>query len=115
MWSHADNDKKLTDRQSRHYYDLAKLYEGDIGKSALGDLELLKAVARHKSVFFPRAWAKFEQAIPGSLRLVPPAARLAELERDYQQMREEMIFGEAPTLHHILDVLREIEAQVNGG
>ena len=76
---------------------------------------MLKAVARHKSVFFARAWAKFGEAVPGTLRLVPPNDRMAELEGDYRKMREEMIFGDAPPLGHIIDVLREIEHKVNGG
>ena len=113
MWFHADPEKKLGDRQSRHYYDVARLYQGDIGKAAIRDTELLKAVSRHKEVFFARAWAQFDEAVPGSLRLVPPASRIAELARDYQRMREEMIFGDAPTLDEILDVLREVERQVN--
>ena len=115
MWFHAGANRRLGDRQSRHYYDVARLYEGSIGRNALRDLELLKAVARHKAVFFARAWAKFDEAVPGTLRLVPPESRFAELEHDYRTMREEMIFGDAPTLGHIIDVLREIERQVNEG
>jgi len=65
------------------------------------------------TVFFPRAWAKFDEAVPGSLRLVPPTSRIVELEADYQNMREEMIYGDAPTLGDILDLLRDIEQQVN--
>jgi len=107
-------NKTLSDRQSRHYYDVVRLYQRGIGQRALQDLELLKAVSRHKMVFFARAWAKFDEAIPGTLRLVPPVSRIPELERDYQYMREEMIFGDAPALGDILDLLREIERQVNG-
>jgi len=113
MWFHANADKKLSDRQSRHYYDVVRLYQSGIGQRALQDLELLKAVSRHKMVFFARAWARFDEAIPGTLRLVPPVFRIPELERDYQSMCEEMIFGDAPRLGDILDILREIERQVN--
>ena len=115
MWYHAEPGKKLGDRQSRHYYDVARLYERGIGEKALNDLDLLRAVSRHKTVFFARAWAKFHEAVPGTLRLVPPTERLAELERDYQKMREEMIFGDAPPLERILEVLRTIEQRVNSG
>ena len=88
---------------------------GDRGTKAVADLELLQSVARHKSVFFASAWARYDQAVPGTLRLVPPGFRLPELERDYSFMRNEMIFGDAPPLEQIIDVLREIERQVNGG
>jgi hypothetical protein len=89
------------------------MYERGIGESALADLGLLKAVSKHKSVYFARAWAKFEDANPGTLRLVPPESRFRELESDYQKMREEMIFGESPEFANLLDVLRQIEQRVN--
>jgi len=111
-WHHAPADKAFRDRQSRHYYDVVRLYEKGIGKEALRDTDLLLKVAEHKAVFFPAASAKYEEARPGTLRLVPPPARLPELEQDYRKMRE-MIFTEPPPLDHILTVLREIEALVN--
>ncbi len=113
MWHHAPADKKFRDRQSRHYYDVVRLYEHELGKAAVRDTDLLLKVARHKEVFFPAAWARYAEAKPGTLRLVPPDARLPELEQDYRNMRE-MIFGQPPTFEHLIDVLREIERQING-
>ena len=113
-WYHAAANRPLRDRQSRHYYDVFMLFHSSFGKKALNDLKLLQSVARHKSVFFASAWARYDLAVPKTLRLVPPDFRLPELERDYSFMRNEMIFGNAPTLLEIIDVLREIERQVNG-
>ena len=45
--------------------------------------------------FFPAAWARYADAKPGTLRIVPPDARLPELEQDYRKMQE-MIYGEPP-------------------
>lgn len=69
-------------------------------------------VARHKEVFFPAAWAMYADAKPGTLRIVPPDARLAELELDYRKMQE-MIFGKPPTFERLLEALREIERAIN--
>ena len=113
-WYHAGPDRPLRDRQSRHFYDVFMLFQSPLGQKAVADLELLQNVARHKSVFFASAWARYDQAVPGTLRLVPPEFRLPELERDYSLMRKEMIFGNAPTLGQIIDALRDIERQVNG-
>lgn len=113
MWHHAPIDKKFRDRQSRHYYDVVRLYEHELGKAAIRDTELLLKVACHKEVFFPAVWARYADARPGTLRLVPPDRRLPELEQDYRKMRE-MIFGEPPSFEHLIEVLREIERQVNG-
>ena len=114
MWHHAPADKKFRDRQSRHYYDVVRLYEHELGKAAVKDTDLLLKVAQHKEVFFSAGWARYRDAKPGTLRLVPPDARLPELEQDYRKMQE-MIFGEPPTFAHLLEVLREIERQVNRG
>ena len=113
MWHHAPADKKFRDRQSRHYYDVVRLYEHELGKTAVKDTDLLLKVARHKEVFFPAAWARYADAKPGTLRIVPPDARLAELEQDYRKMQE-MIFREPPTFERLLDLLRQIEREING-
>lgn len=113
MWHYAPAEKKFRDRQSRHYYDVVRLYEHELGKAAIRDSELLLKVARHKEVFFPVAWARYADAKFGTLRLVPPDSRLSELEQDYRKMRE-MIFGEPPSFEHLIKALREIERHVNG-
>ncbi len=113
MWHHAPPDKKFRDRQSRHYYDVVQLYEHESGKATIKDIDLLLKVARHKEVFFPAAWARYADAKPGTLRIVPPDDRLLALERDYRKMQE-MIFGEPPAFERLLEVLREIEREING-
>lgn len=112
MWYHAPSSKKFRDRQSRHYYDVVRLYEHDLGKVAIQNVELLQKVARHKEVFFPAAWARYADAKPGTLRLVPPEARLPDLKRDYRKMQE-MIIGEPPAFERLIDVLQQIEAEIN--
>lgn len=94
--------------------DLVKLYEKGIGKAARQNLDLLASVAKHKSVFFRSAGAKYEEAIPGSLRLLSPVARKTELEIDYAKMRE-IMFGDPPVFDELLDVLAKIEQTVNKG
>jgi hypothetical protein len=111
-WFHAPANKKFRDRQSRHYYDVVRLYEHELGKAAIKDIDLLLKVAHHKEIFFPAAWARYADAKPGTLRIVPPETRLTELEQDYRMMQE-MIFGEPPTFERLLKVLREIENAVN--
>jgi hypothetical protein len=65
-------------------------------------------------VFFQSAWARYEDAKPGTLRVVPPEHRRGELERDCERMQE-MIFGEAPTFDHILQQLGVMENEINHG
>lgn len=111
-WHHLPPSKPLPERQSRHYFDLAKLHEKGHGEKALAKLDLLKSVATHKSIFFRWPPAKYETAAPGSLRLLPTPQRRKELESDYAKMRQ-MIFGEVPPLSHVFDVLADLEAKIN--
>jgi len=113
-WYHAPAEKVLRDRQSRHYYDVSRMYEHGIGRKAMKDTSLLIAVAKHKEVFFPAAWANYREAKPGTIRIVPPDSRMGELRRDYQSMQE-MIFGLVPSFEHIVTVLGEVESSINTG
>ncbi len=112
-WHHLPQTKPLPERQSRHYFDLANLYEKGHGLKALAKFDLLQSVATHKSIFFRSPPAKFETAVPGTLRLLPTPQRRKELESDYARMRQ-MIFGEVPPLDHVFDVLAELERKING-
>ncbi len=56
MWYHAPAAKKFRNRQSRHYYDVVRLYEHERGKAAVKNIDLLLKVAQHKEIFFPAAW-----------------------------------------------------------
>lgn len=99
-------------RISRHYYDAAMITATATGASALTDLELLDAVRSHNLVAFRQAWKRFEQATPGSLRLVPQPGLREAIERDYAAMQD-MILGDAPEFDWINERLREAEAAIN--
>jgi hypothetical protein len=109
---HRPKDKAMPDRYSRHYYDLAMLARGKWRKEALDDLSLLADVVKHKETFYPSAWARYDLARPGTLRLAPPQDRLAALERDYKNMGV-MIFGEPPAFGGIMETLDRLEHELN--
>lgn len=109
---HLPSSKRLPDRQSRHYYDLTKLYAKEAGKRAVADFDLLRSVAKHKSIFFASAAARYDLAVPGSLKLMPPPGRKKDLEEDYAKMQE-MIFGQVPRWDDIVRELKRLEDQIN--
>jgi hypothetical protein len=104
----------MRSRLSRDYYDLCQMAAHPDGQRAMKDLNLLERVVRHKRIYFKSAWAHYEAAKPGSLRLVPPEDRLAELRTDYQQMQE-MFTESPPPFANILRQLRRIEDAINDG
>lgn len=110
---HRPSDKPGVERISRHYYDLALLSESEHGASALRQLDLLESVARHKARFFPAAWARYNLAKPGSLRLVPPPERLPALVADYGKMAPMIFDTPPPPFSYLMERLTGLEARVN--
>lgn len=99
-------------RYSRHYYDLAMMAENTVKDESLADLELLKNVVDFKQKFYPRSWAKYEEAIPSTLKLLPPEFRLEALKKDYQAMQN-MIFDKKLSFDEIINILKNLENEIN--
>jgi hypothetical protein len=110
--SNRDAGKPLPPRYSRHYYDLAIMAKSSVKADALADMELLEQVVAFKQKFYPAAWAKFEEAKPGSITLLPPEFRIDELAKDYKAM-EHMIFDKPLSFEEILETLRALEEEIN--
>ncbi len=110
---HRPTDKPTPDRFSRHYADTAALAKHPAAKIALDQHELRSRVVAWKSQFFGSSWANYDQAKPGTFRLVPPPERLPALRRDYQAMRD-MYLSEPASFDDILSTLADLEARING-
>jgi hypothetical protein len=105
-------EKLMPPRYSRHYYDLAIMAESDVKDIALDDMELLHQVIDFKQKFYPATWAKFEEAIPNTLKLLPPIYRMVELKKDYKAM-ESMIFDKHLEFDEIIEILQNLENEIN--
>jgi len=101
-------------RYSRHYYDLARMAASPVKAAALADRELLASVVAFKQRFYPRTWARYDLAAPGSLRLLPGERGLSAVKADYRAMAD-MIFGRIPDFAEIVAQLRSLEKEINAG
>ena len=99
-------------RFSRHYADLYELVCRGMDAPALSQLDLLARVVQHKSLFFKSSWARHDEAVRGTLRLMPPEHRLTALQDDYARMRE-MFFHEPPAFGAIMAKLKKWEEDFN--
>jgi len=111
--AHRSNDKAVPLRYSRHYYDMNRMIGTDVELMALADLDLLEAVVTFKQRFYRSSWARYEDARPGSFRLLPSEGHRRALELDYQSMRS-MIFGPIPPFAEVIDSLARTEQSING-
>ena len=87
--------------------------ESPIRRAALADIELLAQVVEFKQRFYPRGWARYDLAKPGTLRLIPEGGVLNAVQADYQAMAN-MIFGDIPDFSEIMAVLQGLQNEING-
>ena len=77
--AHLPAEKPFPARYSRHYCDVAEMITSKVANKAANDEKLLKAVVEHKQTFYRSAWANYPTAVRGTLRLLPPEERVADL------------------------------------
>lgn len=102
----------MPSRYSRHYYDLYCIASSDVKLLAYKELDLLKKVVDFKMKFYPRKWANYNLAVPGTLKLVPPKYRWEDLSKDYESMKN-MIFGEYPDFDFLMGCIEKLENEIN--
>ncbi len=112
MLHHQPEHRKIAPRMSRHYYDVFRLSQSPVLREALDDTALLERVAVFKGVYFKAAWAKYDEARPGTLRLLPGERLIRPLTEDYARMQP-MFFGEPPPFEEILAHLPGLEDRIN--
>jgi len=83
-----------------------------VGPWALEKIELLNEVVLFKMKFYHCAWAKYDEAKPGTLRLVPLERHIDELQGDYRSMQA-MLFGQIPSFEDIIRTVSQLEKSIN--
>lgn len=102
------------ERMSRHWYDLARLADHEIGDTALADLELLKNVLSIKETFFRASYSNYDKCMTGALQLIPEQSFLDALNKDYQAMLSaQMFYGDTLSFSTIIDRLSKLEHEIN--
>jgi len=97
---------------SRHYSDVASMFQAEIGKTASRDFTMLREVREFKQRYYPAARARYDLAVPGTLAIVPTEAKTRALASDYRDMRV-MFFRGPPRFNDVMDQLRALEEQIN--
>lgn len=110
--AHRPEGSEMPQRYSRHYYDLYRMSMSSVKEAAFAQMELLKTVVDFKMKFYPRALAKYQEAVPETLKLVPPEYRFGALAADYEAMKD-MLYGDIPTFETVMNAVRQFEREIN--
>jgi len=98
-------------RYSRHYYDVYKMGHSCVKDEALDNFALLTEVVDFKKRFYPRGWARYDEARTGVLRLQPAEYHMSALRKDYAEMSK-MIFGAIPEWDGVLEYMQQLEETI---
>ena len=110
--AHRNVGANVPERYSRHYYDLYFMAKSETKQAAFDDLKLLHEVIDFNQRFYACAWAKYELAVPGTIKLVPPEHVLDVMRTDHDSMQE-MIFGRNPDFDEIISGISALEKEIN--
>jgi hypothetical protein len=100
-------------RFSRHYYDLAMLYESVFVRRTLSDLQLLADVREHDKIAYAEdKWRCIDEAKPGTIFIIPPKEMMPALEDDFEKMRG-MMYGPPVDFSWVMDRIYLIHYRIN--
>ncbi|MDD5363084.1 MAG: nucleotidyl transferase AbiEii/AbiGii toxin family protein [Ignavibacteria bacterium] len=107
------HDKIKTDRLSRHFYDIEKLIDTEYAETAFKDKELYNHIVEHrKTIAFIRG-IDYSNHTPAKINIVPPKQYLSQLEKDYKEMKESMIYGNSPSFEDLIDRIKKLNSRIN--
>ncbi len=107
------------ERYARHWHDLAAIMRSSHFEAAVKDREVARAVAEHKSYFFPEKdvagkTVDYFAAISGALHVVPEGAAREALAADYASMLEDQVMvGDALPFEDLMRACEEVAARAN--
>lgn len=105
--------KIRVDRLSRHLYDIEKQMQTPFADTALRDAELYNTVIAHRSRFASIAGIDYAQHQPGTIQFLPPDALRKAWQQDYQQMQENMIYGDSLSFDQLIAQLTQLQTRIN--
>lgn len=102
-----------TERMSRHFYDLVRIFDTDIAEKALSDKELYQNTVEHRRVFIGLKGFDYDTLAPQTIKIIPPDNIIPLWKTDYETMRETMIYGESLPFNKLIDRIKQLNEKIN--
>jgi Nucleotidyl transferase AbiEii toxin, Type IV TA system len=100
-------------RVSRHYYDLHRIFQSELGPRAVADRALGVDCVAHARMFFNSPDLGLDRADSGTFSLMPTGEMIEGLRRDYSRMAG-MIIGDPPAFDEVMASIAALEEELNG-
>jgi predicted nucleotidyltransferase component of viral defense system len=103
---------KGSERKSRHYYDLFKLYQAGIFDRIKSNRELLQMVVEHRQTFFRYNTLDYVGILNNGVRVVPKQENWADWRGDYSRTAV-MIYCNVPSFDELMEFAQRLENEFN--
>ena len=103
---------KGSERKSRHYYDLLKLYQAGVFDKIKSNPELLKIVVQHRQTFFRYNAMNYDVLLTDGVRTLPTAENWSDWRGDYNRSAV-MIYNNRPTFEELMLFAERFEKEFN--
>lgn len=110
-FSKTDRAQIRTERMSRHLYDLVAMMRDNVLKDALNDHDLYENLIAHRKKYIGAAWADYSTLTHQTISFLPPKHILAAYERDYEEMKREMIYGEDLSFEELMKQIKILQGK----
>ena len=101
-----------TERLSRHLYDLERMYSTDIAEKALSNKELYTSIVEHRRVFIGLKGFDYNTLLPKTICIIPPETVITQWQKDYETMRETMIYGESQPFNKLIIKIKQLNERI---
>lgn len=108
-----DPGKIKIEHMSRHHYDIIQLYNSEFASKALNDSQLFKTIVDHRQQINFLNYVDYSKHQFGKLNIIPPDKIISEWERDYNNMKENMIYGDKPSFNKLMKEISAINLAIN--
>lgn len=103
---------KGSERKSRHYYDLLKLYRAGVFDRIRDNRELLQMVVEHRQTFFRYNTLDYAGILKNGVQVVPPKESWADWRSDYSRTTV-MIYNDIPSFDDLMQFAAQLEKEFN--
>jgi hypothetical protein len=95
-------EKSKPNRMSRHLYDIHRIMDTDFGFNAVQNDALFQTIVAHRKKYTPIKNIDYSLHTPQTIQIIPPTDRIGAWKQDYQIMKSNMIYGDAPSFETLL-------------
>ena len=99
----------LADRKSRHLYDLSEMMKHGIDDKAIKNDDLWESIRRHREIYTSVSGMDYTPDIRKRIVLIPREDIISAWEKDYTDMKDDMIFGDKPTFDELIDMMKTLQ------